>query len=122
MMRELRVELFHRGDPFESIQKLLKAFGSIQLETIPQSWDELYKAIGTAIDRDHAANPSGYAGHVSRRSEFELLVATPANVLILIDVNKVDFRFGRDSSTLSRQLIQIAQECGCPTWGDGVSV
>ena len=121
-MRELRIELCHRGDPFESIQKLLKVFGSIQLETIPESWEDLHDAIATAIALDAKANPSGYAGFVARRSVWELLIATPANVLIMLDVNKIDVRFGRDSVELSRQLIQIAQECGCPTWADGVSV
>jgi len=121
-MRELRVELFHRGNVYESIQRLLKAFGSLTLNETPESWDELHDAIATAIARDAATNPSGYAGFVAKRSVWELLIATPANVLIMVDANKINFRFGRDSVELSRQLIEIARECGCPTWADGVSV
>jgi hypothetical protein len=121
-MRELRVELFHRGSPLESIQKLLTAFGSLTLETTPESFEMLHTELLISVERDRTANPRGLPAHVARRSEWELLIATPANVLILINLNCCEFRFGRDSVELSRQLIAIAQECGCPTWADGVSV
>ena len=121
-MRELRVELFHYGYPLESIQKLLTAFGSLTLETVPESLEQLHTELLVAIEKDRAANPRGLPALAVRRSEWELLVATPANVLVLINLNCCEFRFGRDSVELSRQLIEISRECGCPTWADGVSV
>ena len=121
-MRELRVELFHYGYPLESIQKLLRAFGSLSLDAIPESLEQLHTELLVAIERDRAANPRGLPALAVRRSEWELLVATPANVLVLINLNCCEFRFGRDSSTLSRQLIEISRHCGCPTWADGVPV
>jgi hypothetical protein len=121
-MRELSVELFHYGYPLESIQRLLTAFGSLTLEKVPESFEMLHTELLVAVEKDRIANPRGLAACVARRSDWELLVATPANVLILVSLLRVEFRFGRDSSTLSRQLIEIARECGCPTKGDGVSV
>jgi hypothetical protein len=121
-MRELSVELFHYGYPLESIQRLLKAFGSLTLETVPESFEMLHTELLLAVDRDRIANPRGLAAVVVRRSDWELLVATPANVLILISLLRVEFRFGRDSVALAQQLIEISRECGCPTKGDGVSV
>ena len=121
-MRELSVELFHRGSPLETIQALLKSFGSLTLEIVPESFEMLHTELLLAADRDRIANPRGLAAVVVRRSDWELLVATPANVLVLISLVRIEFRFGRDSVELSRQLVEISRACGCPTWADGVSV
>jgi hypothetical protein len=121
-MRELSVELFHRGAPLETIQKLLTAFGSLTLNETPESFEALHTELLLAAEKDRIANPQGLAAVVVRRSDWELLAATPANVLILVSLLRVEFRFGRDSVELSRQLIEISRACGCPTWADGVSV
>lgn len=124
-MSELKVELFHYGYPLESVRSLLKVIG-LNLEAVPESIDELYAALAAAAAKDNEANPEGYDWHVSRRSNWELLVATPSNMLILINLVNVCFRFGcdyaEDHAEISRRLLEISRECGCPAWADGVSV
>ena len=122
-MRELRVELFHRGNPLESIKELLKII-SLELPSIPESFEQLYEAVQMTAKEDSEANPDSYDWHVTRRSSWELLVATPSNILILINLVSVEFRYSVNPYTveMTQQLISCARENGCPTWADGVSV